>query len=63
VLEVFQNFKYHRTFLDDTKGSIVLEFSAMIGADQLKGVRVTRLFVIPPPPPLSNPCMHPIPIA
>jgi hypothetical protein len=38
VLEVFQNFKYHRTFVDGDQRAIVLEFSATIGVDHLKGV-------------------------
>jgi hypothetical protein len=43
VLEVFQDFQYHRIFVDSTQRHIVLEFSARIGSDHLKGVDLVTL--------------------
>lgn len=38
VIEIFENFTYHRTFFSTDGLSVTLEFSANIGKKQLKGV-------------------------
>ncbi len=42
VLEVFENFTYHREFINEDERSAVLEFSASIGAKSLKGIDLIR---------------------
>ncbi|GGY56968.1 nuclear transport factor 2 family protein [Parvularcula lutaonensis] len=43
VIEVFEDFTYHREFEDAENGSAVLEFSAKVGDKQVKGVDIIRL--------------------
>ena len=38
VIQVFENFTYHREFLSEDGANIVLEFSANIGEKKLKGI-------------------------
>ena len=38
VIQVFENFKYHREFYTEDGVNVVLEFSANIGEKQLKGI-------------------------
>lgn len=38
VIQVFENFMYHREFLSEDGMNVVLEFSANIGAKELKGI-------------------------
>lgn len=38
VIQVFENFTYHREFLTENAQSVVLEFSANVGDKKLKGV-------------------------
>lgn len=38
VIQVFENFKYHREFLSEDSANVVLEFSANIGDKKLKGI-------------------------
>ncbi|MCK7607862.1 nuclear transport factor 2 family protein [Acinetobacter portensis] len=38
VIQVFENFTYHREFLSEDGANIVLEFSANIGDKKLKGI-------------------------
>lgn len=42
VINVFENFTYHREFATDDGLSIVLEFSATVGDKQLKGIDMIR---------------------
>jgi len=42
VIEVFENFAYHRQLFSDDGLSVVLEFSANIGDRQLRGVDLIR---------------------
>ncbi len=42
VIEVFQDFTYHRQFLTDDGKNATLEFSAHVGGKQLKGVDLIR---------------------
>ncbi|PHR91510.1 MAG: polyketide cyclase [Robiginitomaculum sp.] len=42
VIEIFEDFKYHRSFFSEDGDSAVLEFSAHIGSKQLKGVDIIR---------------------
>ncbi len=42
VIQVFEDFAYHRTFVTDDGHSVGLEFSAHIGKRQLKGVDLIR---------------------
>lgn len=42
VMQVFENFTYHREFATDDGLSIVLEFSATVGDKQLKGIDMIR---------------------
>lgn len=38
VIQVFENFTYHREFLSENGFNVVLEFSANIGEKKLKGI-------------------------
>lgn len=40
VIQVFENFTYHREFYSDDGLNVVLEFSANIGEKKLKGVDI-----------------------
>jgi len=43
VNTVFQDFRYHRSFVSDDGQSIVLEFSANVNGKALKGIDMLRL--------------------
>lgn len=43
VIEVFEDFTYHRTFVSDDCRSVVLEFSATVSGRQLKGIDMIRV--------------------
>ena len=38
VIQVFENFNYHREFLSEDGNNVVLEFSANVGDKKLKGI-------------------------
>lgn len=38
VVQVFENFTYHREFLSEDGNNVVLEFSANVGDKKLKGI-------------------------
>ena len=38
VIQVFENFTYHREFISEDGNNVVLEFSANVGDKKLKGV-------------------------
>ena len=38
VIQVFENFTYHREFLSEDGNNVVLEFSANVGDKKLKGI-------------------------
>jgi len=42
VIQVFEDFTYHRQLVSDDGLSVVLEFSARIGDRQLKGIDLVR---------------------
>lgn len=42
VIQVFENFKYHREFFTEDEQSVVLEFSAVVSEKQLKGIDMIR---------------------
>jgi len=42
VIQVFENFAYHREFVAEDGLNVVLEFSATIGERQLKGIDMIR---------------------
>lgn len=42
VIQVFENFTYHREFYTEDQQSVVLEFSANVGDKQLKGIDMIR---------------------
>ena len=42
VIQVFENFTYHREFFTEDKQSVVLEFSAVVSEKQLKGIDMIR---------------------
>ena len=42
VIQVFENFTYHREFYTEDGLSVVLEFSASVGEKQLKGIDMIR---------------------
>lgn len=42
VIQVFENFTYHREFYTQDQQSVVLEFSANVGDKQLKGIDMIR---------------------
>src|SRR6202051_293354 len=41
VVQIFENFRYHRTFVADSQ-NVALEFAASIGKWQLKGIDLIR---------------------
>lgn len=43
VIEVFEDFTYHRTFTTEDARSVVLEFSARVGGRELKGIDMIRI--------------------
>lgn len=42
VMTVFKDFEYHRTFASESGQDVILEFSAVVGDKQLKGVDIIR---------------------
>lgn len=42
VMQVFENFTYHREFASEDGLNVVLEFSATVGDKQLKGIDMIR---------------------
>ncbi|AWL28836.1 nuclear transport factor 2 family protein [Acinetobacter defluvii] len=42
VIQVFENFIYHREFYSDDEQNVVLEFSAEVSEKQLKGIDMIR---------------------
>jgi hypothetical protein len=42
VMKVFSHFEYHRQLVSDDGLNVVLEFSAMVGDKQLKGIDMIR---------------------
>lgn len=42
VIQVFENFTYHREFCTEDEQSVVLEFSATVSEKQLKGIDMIR---------------------
>ena len=42
VIDVFQNFTYHREFFTEDGNNATLEFSAHVGGKQLKGVDLVK---------------------
>lgn len=42
VIQVFENFTYHREFFTQDEQSVVLEFSAVVSEKQLKGIDMIR---------------------
>ena len=42
VINVFEDFTYHRQFFTDDGGNATLEFSAHVGGKQLKGVDLIK---------------------
>jgi hypothetical protein len=42
VVQVFEDFTYHRQLVDDDGLNVVLEFSARVGDKQLKGIDLIR---------------------
>lgn len=42
VIQIFENFTYHREFCSDDGLNVVLEFSANIGDKKLKGIDMIR---------------------
>lgn len=42
VIQVFENFTYHREFFTENEQSVVLEFSAIVSEKQLKGIDMIR---------------------
>lgn len=43
VIQVFENFIYHREFYTEDGNNVVLEFSANVGDKQLKGIDMIQL--------------------
>ncbi|NHC03182.1 nuclear transport factor 2 family protein [Acinetobacter sp. 187] len=43
VIQIFENFTYHREFYSEDGLNVVLEFSANIGDKKLKGIDMIRL--------------------
>lgn len=43
VIQIFENFSYHREFYSEDGLNVVLEFSANIGDKKLKGIDMIRL--------------------
>lgn len=42
VIQIFENFTYHREFYTEDQQSVVLEFSANVGEKKLKGIDMIR---------------------
>lgn len=42
VMQVFENFVYHRQFASDDGLNVVLEFSAVVNGKELKGIDMVR---------------------
>jgi hypothetical protein len=42
VIQVFENFEYHRQLVSDDGQSVVLEFSATVGDRELKGIDMVQ---------------------
>lgn len=42
VIQIFENFTYHREFYTEDEQSVVLEFSANVGEKKLKGIDMIR---------------------
>lgn len=42
VMQVFENFVYHRQFASDDGLNVVLEFSALVNGKELKGIDMIR---------------------
>jgi len=42
VIQIFENFTYHREFFTENEQSVVLEFSANVGEKKLKGIDMIR---------------------
>lgn len=42
VVQVFEDFTYHREFISEEDNSVVLEFSARVGDKRLKGIDMIR---------------------
>ena len=42
VIQVFENFTYHREFISEDGHNVVLEFSANVGETKLKGIDMIR---------------------
>lgn len=42
VIEIFENFTYHREFFTEDEQSVVLEFSAIVSEKKLKGIDMIR---------------------
>jgi ketosteroid isomerase-like protein len=42
VIQIFENFTYHREFFTEDEQSVVLEFSANVGEKKLKGIDMIR---------------------
>lgn len=42
VIQVFENFTYHREFISEDGHNVVLEFSANVGEAKLKGIDMIR---------------------
>ena len=42
VIQVFENFTYHREFLSEDGNNVVLEFSANVGDKKLKGIDIIQ---------------------
>jgi len=43
VIQIFENFKYHREFYTEDGMNVVLEFSANVGEKKLKGIDMIQL--------------------
>jgi hypothetical protein len=43
VIQVFENFTYHREFYTEDGNNVVLEFSANVGDKKLKGIDMIQL--------------------
>ncbi|TCB67354.1 nuclear transport factor 2 family protein [Acinetobacter sp. ANC 4216] len=43
VIQIFENFKYHREFYTEDCMNVVLEFSANVGEKKLKGIDMIQL--------------------
>lgn len=43
VIQIFENFRYHREFYTEDGMNVVLEFSANVGEKKLKGIDMIKL--------------------